>query len=182
MQIVAPKKPRERAVGFHQPSVVAADMVGIERRQHHGVRLQRLLVEACWYAAALIETVAADRNKVTFFATLKRCQPSQRLQPGVTHIGPPKRLAAQQQRLRQDGVIIRELTIKPTPVVGAVVVVACEQALGQRPAHLLRQAVAAKTLEVGMDAKQGKCPGTRVVERQDCWQRALKQHASDTSE
>jgi len=75
-----------------------------------------LLVEISARAAAPIKSIAADRPKMAVLGGLHLYQPAQRLQAAFKHRGLAGRASAQNQRVRELGVVVSQLPFKPGPV------------------------------------------------------------------
>src|ERR1051325_1352356 len=87
MQVVSPQEPLEGATGFFLPIIISSERVCFQTGSHHGLRFDRLLIEAGAFAALLIKTIGTNGNKmpVSCIRSLQVCQPAERLESRLGH-------------------------------------------------------------------------------------------------
>ncbi len=106
--------------------------------------------------------------------TLHVGQPVERAEPdlaGPAVIGPPP---AEDQGVRQLGIVIRDNVFEPLPIVRGGVFVAFDQSAGERVADLVDQAVAAQAAAILVGAQKRQGPGPRRNELGAGQQRLLE--------
>ena len=93
--------------------------------------------------------------------TLHVGQPAQRAQADFHRLRVVRPSSAENQRVRQLGVVVGDIRLEPGPVVGRVLLVQLDQPGGERVAMLVHQPIAAHAAEVFVNADQRECPGPR---------------------
>ena len=64
VQVITTEKPVEGAAGFDMPAFVPGDTMCRETGRHHGLRLDRLLVETRTFAIFWVKAIGTDRDKM----------------------------------------------------------------------------------------------------------------------
>ena len=115
-QIVPAEEPVEGALRLLVPPDVGCGAIGFQAGRDHGLRLDGLLVEIGARAAAPVESIAADRPEVALLGDLQLVQPAQGLQASLEDRLLSGGVSAQNQGVRELGVVVRQLFFKPGPV------------------------------------------------------------------
>src|SRR5690348_18427932 len=123
--------------------------------------LDWLLVEGRARAAASIESVTANGLEVPIFGGLYPHKPAQRTEAPFEHSLLPGGVPAQEQGVRQLGIVVTQLLFKPGPVRVRGPVEDVHQPVGESIAGLMGQAVAAQTAQIFVDANEAECPCAR---------------------
>src|SRR6185312_15252106 len=139
------------------------------------LRLDGLLVEGSTRPAKAVESVAADWPKVTLFGHLQFRQPAQGLKPSLIHSLLSSCPSAQNQGMRQFGVIVRQLFFKPAPVRFGISVEKVYEPGCEALASLVDQAVSAQPAQVFVNADQAKGPCARRTKFRNSRERQRKQ-------
>ena len=114
---------------------------------------------------------------MAFLGALQVGQPAESGEAGLRHVAARQEVAAQQQRVRQDGVAVAQVVFEPEPIGRAVGPVQIEKPLGQYLTHVLGAAIAHVAPQIFVDAEQREGPRARAGRFQDRRQRQLKQPA-----
>src|SRR3954470_22859456 len=115
-EIVPAEEPIEGALGVFVPTRVRGGVEGFEASRHHGVRLDRLLVEVGARFAAAVEAVTANRTKVAMLGGLEVSEPLQCLQTALENRRLPTRFAADDEGMGELGIIITQDFFEPGPI------------------------------------------------------------------
>ena len=160
-KIVATEEPVECQMRLFAPIAIFDCVEGFDRSRHHRVRLDRLLVILGDRLTSATKAITADRAKPPPRRLLLFCQPPQGTKPnlGGAFVAAPS--SAQNQRVRQLGVVVRRHVLEPGPIVGCRVLIQIDQLVGQRVAHLVDQPISAEPAEVFVNSNQRQRPSAR---------------------
>ena len=122
----------------------------------------------CWSklartAAAMVETITADRPEMPFLGDLQIVQPAQSVQASLEYQRVAGGASAQNQGVGKLRIVIRQLFFKPAPVRLGVLSEKFHEPAGECIASLIDEAVAAQSPQVFMDADQAEGPGPGEV-------------------
>ena len=114
-EVVAAEEPVEGALRLLVPPGVGRGAVRFQASRDRGLRLDGLLVEVRACAVAPIESVAANGPQLPMLRGLYAHQPAQRLYAAFVHVILPGGASADNQGVRQLGVVISQPVFKPGP-------------------------------------------------------------------
>ena len=111
------------------PETGAGDRLGGQACRYHRLGFHGLLIESSPFAAARVEALATDGHEMALGGLLDFAQPLQRVQSRFDQLLSSRRLAADQERVRQHGIAIGETIFKPGPVGGIVPTIQAQKPL-----------------------------------------------------
>ena len=146
----------------------------------HGVRLERLLIEARPLAASRPEAVAADRREVPALRGLRLEQPAQRGKPDLEHLA-VARSSGRSGSARARASRCRRSRCARTSASPATEFARnrADELSGEHIAHLAHRAVAGEGAEIFVDREQREGPGARRTEARDRRQPALEKQRAE---
>src|SRR6266481_2821381 len=139
------------------------------------MRLDWLLVKGGAHPTAWIEPVGAYRPEVPMLGYLQLGQPAQSFQPSFHHRWLSGDASAQNQRMREFSVVVRQTVFEPAPLLPGILFEKLHEADCECIASLGHQTIAVQMAQVFIHADEPKGPGPRRSELRQHRQRRREQ-------